>query len=374
MILVTITSANYLSQTVCMLESLRVWHPDLPVTVYALELDWSATAAAALRPFGVTVEMLRETDRRSRGDPHRNNEAVHYVWKLDVFLAQARPFLYLDSDILITRPINGALAYLTEHDWLTVNEGTPLGRYHEGQITTLVQIPESARALPSFNTGVLGCDPVRYRDVFMLARDWAHQIQAIHLGDQGLLNLAWFHLRGQMPPSGGAEFNGGVGALATVDLSHTILHFTGDRFWQYLQNSGLQREQVQRAVWQAWPKGLSTMRLVDTPFWRASLPHPWTYLNQCMNPRHRATVAALREASLTLRGVSGIVVRDAYEAYLLHADILSELDAFWKHTAPRFAGLHHLPTYHLYPPGRLRSRWARHFRRCSYELRAFLPC
>ncbi len=366
--LITVTSDNYLPSTLMMLESVRVWHPALPVTVYALEKGWNADHKARLREMDAEVEVIPEHDPRQRSGPV--GTTLFAVWKIEVFLRQAEPFLFLDSDILALKPLDEVFRRVERDGWLSVEEGTTLGFYNQGDIAALSGLPEAAGSLKSFNTGVLGCDPRAHREVFELALEWSRLIKAIAFGDQGLINLAWHRVRGGMPPSAGRQFNGGFFDDGAIDLTNTILHFAGDHVWRMMKQAGRKRFELQHDVWSAWPKGVGLTNLRDTSFWERSLPHPWPWLNQCTQARHHGFVRRVREASLELRDTPWLLLRDRYEAHLLHRRVLAGLDAFWKREASRFSGLNYRPTYHLNPRGMATSSLRRRVARLCDDIRS----
>ncbi|MEX1090716.1 MAG: hypothetical protein WEC36_16010 [Phycisphaeraceae bacterium] len=364
--ILTVTSDNYLPCTRLLLESLRVWHAETAVTVYALERGWTPRHTAQIEDAHTRVRVLAEPEARHRQGGAAGNYAV---WKIDVFAMQTQPFLFLDSDILVLAPLLRVAALLRRDGWFSVQEGTPLSSYYQGLITRLMSLPPAAAALRSFNTGVLACDPCRHQALFGLARDWGRQVSGMYLGDQGLLNLAWYQLYGLMPPPGTPRFNGGWGGDDRVDLSQVILHFARPNY----PPPGGGKLLDQQRIWRAWPKGVPLLDLTDTDFWRRSLPHPWQWLNQCTLPRHRRFVRQMRAASLALRGCEHLLIADRYQAYLLHPKVLAEVASFWARSRHLFVGLPHRPTFNLNSHGQLTSAWARRWPRLRSTLRAHLP-
>ncbi len=366
--ILTITSDTYVSITALMIQSLRVWHPRIPVVVYALETGWTASHSDQLAALGVTVRIVPEPDMRHRAGAM--GSAVFCVWKLSVLMEQTEPYLLLDSDTLILRPLDELLAMIERDGWMTVNEGTRLGRYFEGDITRLMPMSEAQREWPGFNTGVLGCHPDLHRDVVALAHKWSEQIGGIFLGDQGLLNLAWCHLRPAMPPSADVQFNGGWSRDHRVNLRQTIVHLAG---FEGLF-SPADKLAHQQALWSAWPRGVRLVNLTDTCFWREHLPrHPWPWLNQCDRPVHRAFVRQMRQASRALAGTPWLLVENGYQAYLVDRELLAQVDAFWAREGHAFARVRHKPTFHLNGAGGATPAWWRRIVRWRMAMRARLP-
>jgi hypothetical protein len=358
--IITITSDNYVANTALLLESLRVWHPDIEVTVYALATGWTAAHARMLTALGAAVQVIPEVDPRRRGGAL--GQAVHTAFKLDVLREQTQPFVYLDSDILVLQPLDGIFQSVARDGWFSINEGTTLGVYNQGPVGALTQLAADQGQHKSFNAGVIGCIPDRHRDLFVLAQQWAGAIPWNYHGDQGLLNLAWFKLRGGLPPSADTRYNGGWRRDQRIILTQVILHFAAEGY----PAPGQSKLEDQTRVWSNWPRGQKITPLTETDFWRDSQPHPWPWVNQGSQRRYRAFVAAMRARSLSLLGTPFLVVDTADQAYLLHARVLADLHRFWSRHAAPFQGLRYRATVHLgdrgVPTSRLgqfAGRWRR---------------
>ncbi|MCC5830366.1 MAG: hypothetical protein JJU36_13055 [Phycisphaeraceae bacterium] len=367
--IVTVTSDNFLDSTCLLLESLRLWHRE-PVAVYALEQDWTEAHSARLEPFNVELHMVAEPDKR-----HRQGGAgrpFHALWKLDVFLAQDQPFVYLDADTLVLRSLDHVFERTARDGWFTVLEGTRVAHYNQGPIAEVTGIGPEAEQVRSFNTGVLGCDPARHRDVFAQAREWGHgvRVSGVYFGDQGLMNLAWYRLHGgTMPPDGGEAYNTGLAPGGRIKLHSAVLHFAGPHFMATKKS----KAQCARDVWAAWPHGVKLVDLTETEFWRRSQPHPWAYINQVSLPRFRSKVNELRKQSHELIGTEYLLVPSADHAWLLDSEVLKETCAFWREAAGRFAELSYLPTYHLAEGGRPVSSAVHRWDRFKRTIRSCLP-
>jgi hypothetical protein len=357
--IVTMTSDNYVPCTRMMIESIRVWHPQVPVIVYALSTGWKQEHQDVFDGLNARVKLLEEVDVRNRRGA--NGEAIFNLQKLDVMLDQAEPFLMLDSDILILKPLDTVFADIDRDGWFTAHENTRLRDYYRGDITKVVELSGPGLDQTSINSGVLGCDPAKHRRVFELARAWAKQIGGIFLGDQGLVNLAWFKLYGDAPPQVSYLYNGGFTTEGRVDLRQTILHFGRS----HTKLGGKQK--VQTDIWAAWPKGVELLNLADTDFWKSTLPHPWEWLNQANKKVHRGFVRRVREQSRCLIGTSWLIVQNDDEAYLLHSDVLDALNAFWRKEHRRLNGVPHLATFNLDPSNQPTPRWRKMIQRTCRE-------
>ena len=369
--IITVTSDNYLPITLQLVESIRVWHPDQPFTAYALEKGWGDEHTHQLANHGVEVKVIGEPDTHNRSGANPGSGAIHCFWKLDAFLDQQEPFLYLDADILVLQPLDAVFAAIETDGWFTVQEGTKLRKYHQGPITALTGLDddEIPGDLASFNAGMMGADPARYQPVFELAKEWGDQITEIFLGDQGLQNLAYYKLHRDSPKDRGNRYNGGWTADGQVNLAQAILHFGGPKTRQ----AGMTKASAMQSVWKDWPKGVKLDHLTDTDFWRSSLPHPWPWLNQCNQRRYRPFVQAMRRQSRSLIGTQWLLVENQWQAYLLDRKVLNDLDRFWAQHGDRYCQLNHLPTYHLDPYGKPVSRWSNCLRRWRNEMISLIP-
>ncbi len=364
--LITVTSDNYVGHTHLMLESLRVWHGDperYPMTVYALETGWTNEHTRSLDPFDVTVKLLHEADTKHR---NADGSTAQNTFKLDAFLDQDSPFLLIDSDILVLRPLDEALEKLLADGWFSVFDNARLETYYEGDITGLIDLPDELASARSFNSGVFGFDPVahpEYRQTVQRAKEWAGQVRKIYTGDQALLNFAYLEQFGRVPDNSGYDFNSGLDTQGRFELGRAILHQMGPNY----RVLGEDRQAVHRALWQAYPRlapgqpPLMT-RLDQTAFWRASLPHPWDWINQCNQRRYRKKVEQMRERSKALLDpvqIDGLahtqtdwlVLNSEHEAYLLDDAVLKAVEDFWQANAHRLADLKYFPTLHLDPGG-----------------------
>jgi len=337
----TLTSDNFVDSTVLMLTSLRVWHPDLPVVVYALDTGWTDEHAAKLAKLDVELRLIEEADPRHRGGA--DGRAIQNVHKMDIFLAQQQPYLFLDSDILVLRPLHELFERIETDGWATVREGTPLVAYWQGDITDVVELDEIPQGTPSINTGVLGCNPSKHRALFELAASWIPRISGIRSGDQGLINVAWFKKHGRIPETVGNKYNGGWLADDSIRLTNSIIHFARPNY----PPPGRSKHDDQQRVWDAWPCGVELTNLTDTAFWRDSQPHPWPWTNQCNRKAYRDEVKRVRAASRDLGNPAGVVIEDAYQAYLLDAELLQSIRSWWAANAEKFEGLRVAPTYCL---------------------------
>lgn len=344
---ITVTSDNYVPATELMLRSLRVWYPDMPVVVYALDTGWTDRHAAQLAPLNVTIRLIAEHGNTAfRGGAMGGS--VHALFKLDALLEQTEPFLYLDADILVLAPLTEIFDAVQRDGWFTVHEGTTLAQSNAGEVAALTQFNGDHSKQTILNSGVLGCDPARFRDVFALALKWGRQISSNYQGDQGLINLAWFKLHGRIPPDHDTTYNGGWLSDDRIVLTQHIVHFARANY----PAKGRRKVDDMRRVWDAWPTGVQLRRLRDEPFWRESLPHPWQWQNQCTARRHRDVVQQLRSASDRIADASWLVVDNPYEAHLLSPRLRRSLSEFWREHAHRFAGVPYVPTYHLAPDGK----------------------
>ena len=342
--IVTVTSDNYLSLTLMLVESdPAVSYRDLPILVYALETGWSDQLTKQLTDLGADVRVLPEPDTRFRSGANLGSGSVHALWKLDALLEQTQPFILLDADILVLKSLAPIIEATQDDGWFTVYEGTPLRKYHQGEVTSISGLGEISEDLASFNTGVLGCDPARHRRVFEVARDWGGRISNIFLGDQGLINLAFYHEYQEVPPGRDHHFNGGWTGTGQINLAQTVLHFGGPKTRQ----AGTTKAGAMQSIWQSWPKGVHLVNLTDTDFWKSSLPHPWPWLNQCNQHRYRQFVRAMRRQSQSLIGTEWLLVENEWQAYLLDRKLIHWLDDFWAKHGQRFNNVPHLPTYHL---------------------------
>ena len=364
--IITVTSENYVELTRQMLQSLRIWHADLPVTVYALDQGWTGQCDRRLEGLADEVHPLSEGSTRNRGARQDGQVTNYCVWKLDACRQQQEPFILLDGDMLILKPLDPILEATSRDGWFAVHEGTRLGDYAQGEVSRFITVPESDAKSTSFNTGVLGCDMKRHGEVFDLAIEWGRQVSGVWLGDQGLLNLAWYNLRGYLPTAAPTIFNGGWYTDDRLNLTQTVLHFARPSY-------GGSKLADQTRIWRAWPRGVKVIDLTETDFWQQSLPHPWPWLNQANHPRHRDHVARIRRASRELTGAEYLVIPTADHAFLLDRALLRDTARFWKHHAHRFADVPYRPTYHLAEGGRLHGAASRWWDRCRRGLRAHLP-
>ncbi len=367
--IVTVTSDNYLPLTKMLAESIRIWHADLPIVVYALESGWGDEQSAQLAGLDLEIRSLPEPDTRFRSGANLGSGSVHALWKLDALLEQDEPFLLLDADVLVLKPLDPIFKATEADGWFTVYEGTPLKKYHQGEVTLLTGFAELSDDLASFNTGVLGCDPAKHRAVFEVAREWGGQITNIFLGDQGLMNLAYYKLYQDIPEGRDHHFNGGWTGQGQVNLAQTILHFGGPKTRQ----AGMTKHSAMESVWATWPKGVKLVNLTDTEFWQKSMPHPWPWLNQCNQHKYRSFVKAMRRESRTLIGTPWLLVENEWQAYLLDRKLLNDLDRFWAQHSERFRRVRCIPTYHLGSDGTMPSRWGRRLRRWKDEAISLLP-
>jgi hypothetical protein len=349
--LLTVTSDNYVEITRGLLRSVRAWHPELPVAVYVLDTGWSAKYESLLTPFNVDIRVVHEHGNLGNRTSWSGG-GIYNAYKLDVFLEQTQPFLFLDSDILVLRPLDRLFDHIRHHGWLTCHDGVPLGDYTQGPISKLVSIPEADAKQRGFNTGVLGCMPESGRDVLLQARQWVDQVSENFLGDQGLLNLAWWVKRGRVPPNADSRFNGGWREDDRIELRNTIVHFARRDY------GGPSKLHDQTRVWNAWPKGVALTDLIDTPFWQQSLPHPWAWLNQANQRKHRAFLRHMRAESRSLLGMRWLLIEDADHAFLLDGKVLAEQEKFWAANAASFKDVPHKPVYHLPGGGRPASAWS----------------
>ncbi|NJL30851.1 MAG: hypothetical protein HC898_04040 [Phycisphaerales bacterium] len=246
---ITVTSDNYVAATARMVASLRQWHADDPVVVYALEQDWNSQLEKHFDGMQLQIRHLPEPDKRYRQGTL--GQSVFARWKLDVFLDQQEPFIFLDSDTLLLRPLYELIKQTLELGWFTVNEGTTLGQYAQGDISHHVELPDHDESRSGFNTGVVGCVPEGHREVFELAAQWAAKIKGNLLGDQGLLNLAWYELHGDLPPGQSSLYNGGWHTDDTMNLSQAILHFARPNY------TTEQKLHDHHRIWEAWPRGIA---------------------------------------------------------------------------------------------------------------------
>lgn len=368
--LITVTSDNYVGHTRLMLESLRVFHADLPVVVYALERGWTPAHAGPLTELGATVAPLGERDASNRSKETQLT-GMHAVFKLDAMCQQAMPFVFVDGDALVLRPLDDLFDRVRRDGWVSSNDDSPLRQYCEGPVMELVDVPESARSQFAFNSGVIGCDPVGHPDmrrVFDTAKEWSLKLASIRCGDQGLLNLAWVKCFGRVPPHAGFRFNAGFNR-ERFDAGCTILHLHGFPTWDGERD----KLAIHRRIWDAWPRGVRLVNLDETEFWRRSLPHPWPWLNQCNQSKHRAFVAKMRRDSETLLEPSWLLVRDEFEAYLLGERVLAAARKFWEQHAARFVNVPMSQTYLLDRGGVVRPRWGGGMSRIKAELRRMMP-
>ncbi len=366
--IITVTSDSYMPCTVAFLGSLRAWHRDVPVTVYALDSGWGLEQTQALDPFNVkirTIDEMGKTDNRGGA----LGGAVHNAYKLDVFLEQPEPYLFLDSDILVLKPLDWLFDYILENTWASSHEGTSLEVYNRGEISKLTQFPGPLPSGGTLNSGVIGCVPQAHNKVFALAREWASQISSNMHGDQGLINLAWYKLRGKVPENVGNEFNGGWLRDDRIKLTNTLLHFARPDYPVPPRS----KQEDQSNIWAAWPKGIKLTNLTETDFWADSQPHPWDWLNQCNQRQHRQFVRAMRQRSRALIGVEWLVVENADQAYLLDGEVLDSLDNFWRKQAHRFSGLRYVPTFHMADGGEPIPRWPQRVRRWRDDLMSLIP-
>ncbi len=352
----TVTSDNYVDNTCLLLSSLRRWHPDLPVVIYTLDTGWKVEDEARLTAFGAQLKRFEEHGQTGNRTSWSGG-GIFNAYKLHVMHEQTEPFLFLDSDILVLRPLNRLFDQIHQQGWMTSHDGVLLGDYAQGPIATIVKVPEQDARQRGFNTGVVGCDPSRHREVLSLSCEWAGQISENFLGDQGLLNLAWYHLHRNVPANADNRYNGGWREDDRIELRNTIIHFARRNY------GGASKLRDQRRVWEQWPKDVVLTDLIDTDFWRESLPHPWPWLNQCNQRKYRGFVANMREASRSLLGTPGLFIDDADQAFLLDSQVLAEQDRWWAQHAPAFRNVPHKPTYHLPGNGRPASRLKHRFER-----------
>ncbi len=341
---ITITSDNYLQHTLLLLESLRNWHPQIDVDVYALTQGWSAEHEKALAPLRVNVHHLQEQNAGNR--KYTQGAGLQTIFKLEVYRQQQRPFLYIDSDCLILRPLDRAFEIIQRIGWLARHDGYNLGDYYEGDITRQVALKPEDKTLPSLSAGIIGCDPIKFpvwHQVIERSNDWASKVSHILHGDQGLISLAFYDLCGGVPADSHREFNHWIGRDGRTDLDGTILHVLG---WKHTA-LGSSMLEVHRKLYEAWPKDANIIDLRTTEFWQQSLPHPWPYLNQCDQPAYRNKVRQMREQSMALLNVPWLLWRDPNESYLLNPRVVRYADQFWRDNAHRLAGFPHRPTYHL---------------------------
>lgn len=365
--IVTVTSDNYAGMTARMLESLRIWHPDLPVEVHALETGWTDQHTTLIEGQRATVVPLAE-----ESPEHRNMAAgktIQACWKLHVFAAQQQPFLFLDGDMLILAPLDDIFAAVDKDGWFCVHEKTEICQYNQGDIRKLTQLPDEGVGVSTINTGVLGCKPDDYRDIFQQAIDWSTQITGILSGDQGLTNLAWYQLRGRIPPSHSTLYNGGWHTNNLMVLSQVILHFARPNY----PGPGRTKEGDQLAIWSVWPQGRQVTDITQTTFWKSLLPFPWEWPNHCTQPRYRDVVRRCREQSRSLPENQLIAVNTPWQAFLIDSAVLGRIRQEWLQAAGDFARVPHEPTYHLNPYAKPRSAFALTFERLKHELRSRMP-
>lgn len=345
---ITVTSDNYAQMASTMVESLRVWYPNDPVLVYALDTGWTEDHAKLFDGLNVTLRIIAEHgDTSFRGGA--SGTSVHALFKLEALIEQVEPFVYFDADMLILAPLTEILDTTRRDGWFSVHEGTKLSQINAGEVAALTNISNDLTSQTVLNSGVVGCDPARYGDVLKLAQKWGKQVKGIYQGDQGLINLAWYKLHGHIPPDHDKTYNGGWLQGDRIVLTQRVLHFARANY----PAKGRRKVDDQTAIWRVWPRGVALRRLHDEPFWRASLPHPWPWPNQCTSPKFAAKVRAMRDASDSIADVSWLVVDNEYEAHLLSPRVRKALNAFWAEHASRFTGVPHVPTYHLMQGGKL---------------------
>lgn len=377
--IVTITSDNYVDHTHLLLESIRVWHPKMEVALYHIGAT-DDVAVDVTDPY-VCVRTLHdpvasdETERKAR----------RIALKIDVLLEQKRPFLYLDGDTLVLRPLDRLASLIQVRGWVSVDDHEPLAVYDQPELRSLIRIPADCRSRRSFNAGVLGMapgGPVDYRPVLEQARAWSLErgpvtVRGIDLcrayerrsGDQALLNLAWFKHFGQSPASAGYLLNQAVGQDGTIDLGSTIIHLCGAA----RKPLGATKLENHQRIWNAWPRGVDMTPLQETDWWRRSLPHPWPWLNQCTQHRHRRFVRQMRASSGELKDIPWLVIRDPFEAFLIDRDVLAEIDRFWRDHAHQLHNVLHRPTFHLPGHHGRTPPTGRRWQRACHELRSLLP-
>jgi hypothetical protein len=344
---ITVTSDNYAQMARTMVESLRVWYPSDPVIVYALDTGWTDEHAKLFDGLNITLRILAEQgDTSFRGGA--SGSSVFAIFKLDAFVEQTEPFIFLDADTLVLGPLTEIIDAVTRDGWFTVHEGTTLAQSNAGEVGALSQLQGDLSKQTILNSGVLGCDPARYGDVFKLALDWGRQIKGVYQGDQGLINVAWYKLHGHIPPDHDKIYNGGWLQGDRIVLTQRVLHFARANY----PAKGRRKVDDQAAIWSVWPRGVALRRVRDELFWRESLPHPWPWLNQCVSPKYAAKVRAMRDASDSIADVSWLVVDNEYEAHLLSPRVRKALNAFWREHASRFTGVPHVPTYHMAQGGK----------------------
>ena len=149
--IITVLSADYLEMTELFLESLRVWHPHVPVVCFAIPDGWTVEAEKQLERFDVSIELLRN-------DPPRK---LRKAWKLEALATQTEPVVLMDVDMLVLRPIDLVFETVQKVGWFTVFEGTKLRDYYQGGIQTELQLHDSDLDVRTFNTGLVGYDPER---------------------------------------------------------------------------------------------------------------------------------------------------------------------------------------------------------------------
>lgn len=373
--IVTVTSDNFIRNTELLIESLRVWHPDYPVTVYALETRWTPEHTRRLSDLpGVNVRPLKEVDITSRdGKP---GQAIRLVWKLDVFLDQHEPFLFVDSDMLVLQPLEPVLRRFRRDGWFAVHEGTPMAFYLQGPLARITGLADLPTTPGSFNTGLVGADPARHRPIFELAKHWADELKTIPAdstdtwsGDQGLLNLACWKVHGRLPDSAPVHWNSAPHVDGRIDPGCAVLHIAG----HYVHVHRPDKAVVQQRFWDQWPRGLRIVHLLDTDFWQDSLPHPWQFANRANQPRYRAKLRRMRRDSLALLDTPNLLIRNEAEAFLLDARVLAAVDRWWREHAPAFAKLPHLDTCQMTASGRYIPAGPRRRRRWLSDLRSWLP-
>ena len=347
--IITVLSADYLEMTELFLESLRVWHPHVPVVCYAIPDGWRPEAEKQLERFDVSIELLCN-------DPPRK---LRKAWKLEALAKQTEPVVLMDVDMLVLRPIDLVFKTVQKEGWFTVFEGTKLRAYYQGEIQKHLELTDTELDVRTFNTGLVGYDPNHYGHVISTAYHYAESIDKIWgIGDQALTNLAYYSHHRQMPSGHSFLYNGGWNVVSNgirFNLAQAVMHFTGPAFPPRGLGYVESKLSKMRDIWSKWPTGLPLQPFSETMVWKDSLPHPWSWLNQCTQSQYREAVRRIRQASLALHGQEGIVIESAYEAYLLDPGVRKWLSQYWKHQGKRFQGLPHHATFHLRTGGRSRS-------------------
>jgi hypothetical protein len=358
---VTVTSDTYLESTTMLIESIRQWHPELAIVVYALSGGWTSAMTERLVGANVSLRMIREQSAADRG-----HAGQFCSWKLAVLAEQTSPFLYLDADILVLKPLDDAVRLIRSDGWLTAHDTPMLYRYCNERVRRLVAFAPHVMRTPSFNAGVIGCDPKRHGDIFKLARSYQRHVKHVLFGDQALLNIAWSALYDAPSPDAGTTFNGGWryrifrrDEKLRFDLTQTVLHLFCVR----------KKVPLQRKIWDRWPRGARFTAVSQTPFWsewvRPALAAP-TYCEFA----ERLAVARVKSGGLHPGEHEYIVARDGLEAFFLNEEVLETIGRRTDEAAGMLGDIPYLPTYHLRPTRcRRRARRAVLGGRSSWPIR-----